>query len=218
MIRELPPDTFLTAPSSDDLGKDEVVFPAAYLRIRWYVEVLLIVVFLPVILVLSLIISLLISSGSPGKVLFVQRRPGKNGQMFRMYKFRTMYNNSTEYVLAKEADSRVTLVGRWLRKYRLDEIPQLWNVLKGDMSFIGPRPVPYTFYETYLIKISGYNLRHKIRPGITGYAQVMQGYTSTLEQERLKLQYDLHYIRNISFKTDLLIIWRTLIHVAKGKS
>jgi lipopolysaccharide/colanic/teichoic acid biosynthesis glycosyltransferase len=218
MIRELPLDILSPSHNTAHLHEADIIIPENYLRTRRYVEVFTIIVFLPLILVLSFLISLLIAFEGQGKILFIQPRPGRNGKLFRMYKFRTMYNNSAENVLCQEGDPRVTRCGRWLRKYRLDEIPQVWNVLKGNMSFIGPRPVPYTFYHLYRIKIPGYDLRHTVRPGITGYAQVMQGYTSTLEEEQLKLQYDLQYIRNISLRTDLLIIWHTLVHIVKGRS
>lgn len=192
--------------------------PHGYLKFRRITEVLLVILLLPLILLVSLLVACLIAFESKGNVLFIQTRPGKNGNLFKMVKFRTMYQNSSQEHLTVEGDQRITSIGAHLRKYRLDEIPQFWNVLRGDMSLIGPRPVPYNFYKMYLKKLPGYGARHIIRPGITGLAQVRLGYTNTLQEEHLKLQYDLIYINNISFKTDVLIIWNTILNVLRGRN
>ncbi|HYE54315.1 MAG TPA: sugar transferase [Chitinophagaceae bacterium] len=184
---------------------------------RRVAEVSAIVIALPVVLTVSLIAAVLVAAESKGGVLYAQLRPGKNGRLFRMYKIRTMYSNTGEDKLAVDNDRRITRVGRQLRKYRIDEIPQLWNVLKGDMSLIGPRPVPHNFYRVYLEKLPGYENRHIIRPGITGLAQVRQGYTNTLEEEWVKMRYDLFYISRISLRMDLSIVWGTLLNIARGR-
>ena len=195
----------------------QVTVPHGYLRLRRVAEVGAIVIASPVAVTVGLVVALLIVAESKGGVLYAQMRPGRNGKLFRMYKFRTMCSQAGEDQLAVENDKRITRVGKQLRKYRIDEIPQLWNVLRGDMSIIGPRPVPHNFYTVYVEKLPGYAKRHVIRPGITGLAQVRQGYTNTLEEEQVKMRYDLFYISKISFKMDLSIIWGTLLSVVRGR-
>ncbi|HEY0677236.1 MAG TPA: sugar transferase [Chitinophagaceae bacterium] len=218
MISRLVPDSTVRTEASLIPKTERITIPHRYLSVRRWLEVFLIIALFPLVVSVCLVIAILISFESKGGVLFVQRRPGKNGIFFRMYKFRTMYSNSSEEKLAMEADDRITGLGRFLRKYRLDELPQLWNVLSGEMSIIGPRPVPYNFYNVYLKEVPGYKLRHLIKPGITGLAQVLQGYTRTVDEERMKFTYDLYYINNISFKMDLSIMRRTVLHIVKGKS
>ena len=126
----------------------QVTVPHGYLRLRRVAEVGAIVIASPVAVTVGLVVALLIVAESKGGVLYAQLRPGRNGRLFRMYKFRTMCSNAGDG-LAVENDRRITRVGKQLRKYRVDEIPQLWNVLRGDMSLIGPRPVPHNFYQVY---------------------------------------------------------------------
>jgi exopolysaccharide biosynthesis polyprenyl glycosylphosphotransferase len=150
---------------------------------------------------------------SPGPVLFSQNRVGKNGHIFKVYKFRTMRQDAeakTGAVWAQQNDPRITTVGRFLRKTRLDEIPQLWNVLKGDMGFVGPRPERPEFVQWLVEAIPYYNLRHIIRPGLTGWAQVKYQYGASLEETQQKLSYDLYYIKHISLMLDLMIIFGTI--------
>lgn len=177
-----------------------------YLEIRRVVEVFILIITFPVIVLLFSIIYILIKQDSPGSVLFSQLRPGKGGKPFLMYKFRSMYLNADSSYLTLHSDSRITRVGKFIRKYRIDELPQIINILKGEMSIIGPRPVPLNFLHKYEKEINHYQLRHSIRPGITGLAQVRQGYTTTIEEERRKLKYDLFYINTISFKLDMIIL------------
>ncbi|GEM83734.1 hypothetical protein MHY01S_19000 [Meiothermus hypogaeus NBRC 106114] len=117
---------------------------------------------------------------------------------------------------AAESDPRVTRVGRFIRKYRLDEIPQLWNVIKGDMSLIGPRPEQVQFVREYSQTIPLYETRHFVRPGITGWAQVVQGYTDDTDGAMEKLSYDLYYVKNFSLWLDLLVIIKTLSVILRG--
>ncbi|TFF33972.1 sugar transferase [Mucilaginibacter psychrotolerans] len=187
-----------------------------YLAIRRSVEVLLILLFLPVLIVLFLLLFVWIKFDSAGSVFFNQLRPGKDGKLFKIYKFRSMYTGADSSFLTLEADERVTRSGKFIRKYRLDELPQLYNILIGDMSLIGPRPVPVNFYDYYLQNIPHYNKRHEIRPGITGLAQVRQGYTTTLDEERMKFKYDLFYIRSLSLKLDLAILLQSVNAVNKN--
>ncbi len=158
-------------------------------------------------------IGLLIRMTSPGPAIFRQQRVGRQGQLFTMYKFRTMRLDAeaaTGPVWARENDPRYTRVGRFLRKSRLDEIPQFWNVLRNDMSLVGPRPERPFFVEKLSREIPLYNRRHRVKPGITGWAQVKWKYDESLEDVRQKVKYDLFYIENVSLRMDLKILFRTL--------
>lgn len=154
-----------------------------------------------------------IEATSPGPAVFVQWRVGRRGRLFRMYKLRTMVQDAergTGPVWAKERDPRCTPVGRFLRDTHLDELPQLWNVLRGEMSLVGPRPERPVFVQDFSKTIPGYAARLEIRPGITGLAQVCRGYDHTVKDVRRKLAYDLLYIRRSCLLLDLRILWRTL--------
>ena len=155
---------------------------------------------------------LMVRLSSPGPIFFRQTRVGLGGRNFRVYKFRTMRTDA-EVAGAKWAtkdDPRVTGVGKFMRKTRLDEVPQLWNVLRGDMGFVGPRPERPEFVPWLAEQIPYFNLRHMIRPGLTGWAQVRYGYGATLEQAREKLEYDLYYIKHMTLGLDLLIMFETV--------
>jgi sugar transferase (PEP-CTERM system associated) len=157
---------------------------------------------------------------SPGPALYRQRRTGREGVVFYCYKFRTMRADAeadTGPSWAKDDDPRITPVGTFLRKSRLDEIPQLWNVLRGDMSMVGPRPERPEFVEELSREIPYYQLRHTIRPGISGWAQISYKYGSSVEDAKEKLRYDLYYIKNMSAGLDLLIICRTLKTILLGR-
>jgi sugar transferase (PEP-CTERM system associated) len=167
------------------------------------------------ILALPLIplIMLAIRLDSEGPVRYTQTRVGKSGRLFKVVKFRTMRQdaeaaNGPQW--AGDNDPRVTRVGKFLRSSRLDEIPQLWCVLKGDMAFVGPRPERPEFIEMLSKEIPFYGVRHMVRPGLTGWAQVKYKYGSTVEDAREKLQYDLFYIKNASIGLDLLIMFQTI--------
>lgn len=149
---------------------------------------------------------------SPGPILFSQTRVGRGGRQFTAYKFRTMRQDaeSNGAVWAAKDDPRVTPIGKFMRKTRLDEIPQLWNVLRGDMAFVGPRPERPEFVQWLSKEIPFYDLRHMIRPGITGWAQVRYRYGASLEETRRKLEYDLYYVKNHSIGLDLLIMFETI--------
>lgn len=159
------------------------------------------------------LIALAIKATSPGPVLFRQVRTGKHEKEFVLYKFRTMRTNAetnTGAVWAQKDDPRVTPVGKFLRKSRLDELPQLFNVLKGDMSFIGPRPERPEFVEKLKERIPYYSHRHFVKPGITGWAQIKYPYGASVEDALEKLRYDLYYIKNLSITLDLLIFFETI--------
>jgi sugar transferase (PEP-CTERM system associated) len=164
---------------------------------------------LPVMAVLAILIKL----DSRGPAWFTQERLGEDGKAFILFKFRSMFvgaEAATGPVFAGEHDARVTRIGRFLRATRLDELPQLFNVLKGDMSFIGPRPERPFFVEQFAKEIPYYTQRLSVKPGITGWAQVNYPYGATLEDAVEKLRLDLYYIKNMSLFLDLLIILKTV--------
>jgi sugar transferase (PEP-CTERM system associated) len=166
------------------------------------------------------IVALLIKLTSSGPILYRQERVGMGGHVFHCLKFRTMRTNAeadSGPTWASDDDPRITKVGRFLRRSRLDEIPQIWNVLRGDMSFVGPRPERPEFVKKLSSKIRYYHLRHLARPGITGWAQINYGYGSSVEEAKEKLRYDLYYIRNVSVMLDLLIVFYTVRAVIFGR-
>lgn len=157
-------------------------------------------------------IILAIRMSSPGPIFFRQIRVGLRGRLFSVLKFRTMRQDAEAKgaVWATKNDPRVTPLGRFMRKTRIDEIPQLWNVLRGEMGFVGPRPERPEFVQWLTSEIPFYELRHMIRPGITGWAQVRFRYGASLEETRQKLEYDLYYIKHLSLGLDLLIMFETI--------
>jgi sugar transferase (PEP-CTERM system associated) len=174
------------------------------------------------ILVLPLIpfIVLAIKLDSRGRILYRQERVGFGGAPFFCYKFRTMREDAeadTGPTWAGDDDPRITRTGRFLRASRLDEIPQLWNVFRGDMAFVGPRPERPEFVEWLSRQIPYYSVRNSVRPGITGWAQIRYKYGNTLEDAKEKLQYDLYYIKNVSIGLDLLIMFQTIKIVTLGR-
>jgi sugar transferase (PEP-CTERM system associated) len=175
------------------------------------------IVALPVIGLVALAIRLT----STGPVLYHQRRVGQHGRIFVLHKFRSMQVDAEATTgavwAAKSNDPRVTPIGGFLRRARLDELPQLWNVLKGDMSFVGPRPERPEFVEGLSREIPFYGQRHLVRPGVTGWAQVRYTYGATAEDALQKLQYDLFYIKNLSIALDLFIILATVKTVVRAK-
>ncbi|WP_224419450.1 MULTISPECIES: exopolysaccharide biosynthesis polyprenyl glycosylphosphotransferase [unclassified Modicisalibacter] len=172
---------------------------------------------LPLALPVMAVTALAIRLDSPGPAFFTQRRMGLCCRQFTLYKFRSMYSDRAGggFTAAGE-DPRVTRVGRVIRKYRLDELPQLFNVLKGDMSLIGPRPESMALTEWYGREVPYFHYRHVVRPGISGWAQVMQGYAAEVDGMVGKLEYDFYYIKNVSFWLDALIVLRTLKTLLTG--
>jgi sugar transferase (PEP-CTERM system associated) len=181
-----------------------------------FASAMLLLVVLPVIPFVILAIKL----DSKGPVLYRQKRVGRGDQIFYCYKFRTMRQDAevdTGPTWAGDDDPRITRVGKFLRTVRLDEIPQLWCVLKGDMAFVGPRPERPEFVEWLTQGIPYYPVRHVVRPGITGWAQVKYKYGNTMEDSKQKLQYDLYYIKNGSLGLDLMIMFHTVKTVLLGR-
>ena len=181
-----------------------------YQPFKTCVEYILVLVTMPLWLTILLIAMLAVKLQDGGSIFFNQQRMGKFGKEFTMFKLRSMREVSDEpYQLTRSDDDRVTRVGRVLRKYRIDEIPQLFNVLRGDMALIGPR-ADVKSAETFFDDLTIFHLRQVVRPGITGWAQVCQGYVSTTEAIREKLEYDLYYVKHMGPVLDLLILVRTV--------
>lgn len=173
----------------------------------------------PLMALVALAIRLDRSGGWWGPALYHQERTGRNGATFRIHKFRTMVQDAERAGAqwAEENDPRVTVVGRFLRVSRFDELPQLWNVIRGEMSFIGPRPERPEINARLEQAIPYYDLRHLVKPGITGWAQVMYPYGASVDDALEKLQYDLYYIKNYTLLLDIIIILKTLRVILFGK-
>lgn len=168
---------------------------------------------------IAIVTALLIKLDSRGPVLYKQERVGKNGQTFMVMKFRSMCTDAEKDgpVWATNSDDRATRVGRIIRKIRVDEIPQFWNILKGEMSFVGPRPERPHFVAQLAQEIPYYEQRHLIPPGLTGWAQIKYPYGSSIEDARQKLQYDLYYIKNQSLLLDAAILFETVKTILFGR-
>jgi sugar transferase (PEP-CTERM system associated) len=169
---------------------------------------------------LMVLTAIAIRLDSAGPILYTQTRVGENGRIFNVYKFRSMRPDAESKgtpVWARDKDDRVTRVGRFIRKTRLDELPQFWNVLRGDMSFVGPRPERPFFVEQLAREIPFYVQRHSVKPGLTGWAQVKYQYGSTVEDAVEKLRYDLYYIKHLSIVFDLTIVLDTVKVILFGK-
>jgi sugar transferase (PEP-CTERM system associated) len=161
-----------------------------------------------------------IESRFNGPILYFQQRTGENGEPFNVMKFRSMHTDAEKDGIArwaKKNDSRITRVGSFIRKTRLDELPQIFNVLRGDMSFVGPRPERPEFVEKLEEKIPYYAERHRVKPGITGWAQIRYPYGASEQDSSAKLEYDLYYVKNYSLFLDMLILLQTAEVVLWGK-
>jgi exopolysaccharide biosynthesis polyprenyl glycosylphosphotransferase len=187
--------------------------PSLYVtRLKRLVDFVLATVLSVVLSPLLMLIALTIRMTSKGPILYTQERIGLHNRPFNVVKFRSMVHGAEDRsgpVWAAEQDPRVTGVGRWLRRWRMDELPQLFNVIKGDMSLVGPRPERGVFVNEFLTAVPMYNQRHGLRPGITGWGQIHYDYAASREQTREKLEYDLFYVKNASFLLDLAILLRT---------
>ena len=192
--------------------------PSIYTNVKQLVEIVLIILSLPLSVPLAVLISSIIRITSSGPAFFTQPRVGMHGEQFNIIKFRSMYVNSEDMAsrFADQNDQRITNFGRLIRRFHLDELPQLFNVLKGDMSVIGPRPEQPDFVIRYNEIIPYYGFRHSIRPGLTGWAQVMHGYAASDKENKKKLEFDFFYIKHMSPWLDLIIIIRTIRAVIFG--
>ena len=183
--------------------------------IDYSVTILCLILLIPVILIVTIAIKLTVK----GPVLYSQKRIGKDGKTFTIYKFRSMHLGTEDGVplLCGKKDKRITSVGRLMRKHKLDEIPNFFNVLKGEMSIVGPRPEQQYFIDQIVAKKPEYKLLHSIKPGITSWGQVKYGYASNVDEMLKRLDYDLYYLNNRSLWFDLKIAFYTLGIIIKGE-
>ena len=176
------------------------------------------VLFAPVMLIIYVLIK---AEDPDGDVIYAQERVGLNGKPFKLYKFRSMHMNAealnTPQLYAGEDDPRLTKVGKFIRAHHLDEFPQLWNVLKGEMSFVGPRPERQYYINQIMEHNPDYIKLYALRPGLFSYATLYNGYTDTMEKMLKRLDYDLQYLEDYSFWTDIKIIYLTSISIIFGK-
>ncbi|MEO1029348.1 MAG: exopolysaccharide biosynthesis polyprenyl glycosylphosphotransferase, partial [Pseudomonadota bacterium] len=192
-----------------------------YAPMKRYIEFCTAIIALVALSPLLLLFALLIRLDSKGPALFKQTRMGYRGRPFTVFKFRSMRvqdenarNTNTD--MTQSDDDRITRIGRFIRKTRIDELPQIWNILRGEMSWIGPRPETLNLSRWYEGEIPFYRYRHVVRPGITGWAQVNQGHVTSVDDVREKLEYDFYYVRHFSIWLDILIVIQTIRVVLTG--
>ena len=190
-----------------------------YSQIKRVLDILFLLFVLPIIIPTSLIVFILLKLESFNEsVFFIQERLGKDNKPFKIIKFRTMYSdNNSKNNWTEKNDSRITVFGKILRRTRIDEIPQFFNILKNDMSLIGPRPEQPEIVSRYLKSIPFYGFRHVVRPGISGWAQVVYHYAASDEETMRKLEYDFFYIKNMSLWLDFVVLLRTTVTIMLGK-
>ena len=189
-----------------------------YTAVKTIVDYVFAISMLILLLPLVIVLAILIRSTGEGPIIYAQERVGKDGKLFRLYKFRSMNNGENgTHLLSGKNDSRITHVGRFMRKHKLDEIPNFINILKGEMSFIGPRPEQKYFTDQLISKHPEYALIQTIKPGITSWGQVKFGYASDIDQMTKRLEYDLQYLRNRSIMFDLKIAMLTVGVILKGQ-
>ena len=189
-----------------------------YIAIKYIFDVLLMVISLPITLPVMLITALAIKMQDGGAVFYNQERVGYRGHPFVMYKFRSMTecSDTNQQQETEQDDARVTRIGRFIRKTRIDELPQFLNVLKGEMSLIGPRAEYKKFADELEKQVPFYQYRHIVKPGISGWAQVMHGYATGADETQIKIEHDFYYIKNFSFWLDTLIVFKTIKTVITG--
>jgi exopolysaccharide biosynthesis polyprenyl glycosylphosphotransferase len=212
----------ITHLSENDLGS--LVPNASYLTLKRAIDLVAALALLPACLVLFVVLGLMIKLDTPGPAFFIQERVGFRGQKFNMIKLRTMRERKPvgdgcekrDDAMTKDGDDRITPIGRFLRKSRLDELPQIFNILRGDMSFVGPRPEAHALSCWYETELPFYSYRHIVRPGITGWAQVNQGHVTDVSDVLYKLRYDFYYVKNISLWLDVLVGLKTIRVILAG--
>jgi lipopolysaccharide/colanic/teichoic acid biosynthesis glycosyltransferase len=203
----------LSEPSEIDVGGSELFWAA-----KRAFDIAMAVILFPFMLAIAAILFFVNPLLNRGHVFYTQTRMGRDGQPFRIVKFRTMLPASKDATIAfaSAEKDRITRLGALLRKFRIDELPQIVNVLIGKMSFVGPRPEQVAFVQTFNQTIPGYHFRHAVRPGISGLAQVLNGYADCGESTRLKLARDLEYIRDAGWAMETKVVMRTLYVVVTG--
>ena len=189
-----------------------------YAKTKRFFDLIVTLLALPLLLPVAALVAFAVFLDGGRPVFFWQERVGKDGKPFQMVKFRSMRcdSESAGAAFATHGDLRVTRIGNFLRKYRLDELPQFYNVWRGEMSIIGPRPEQEAFVRVFAQDIPLYDIRHHVRPGITGWAQVRQGYAAGSEEAKEKLRCDFYYIKNFSLALDTRIVWETVLTVLSG--
>ena len=194
------------------------IMPAWQLSIKRMIDVIVSGTSLLILSPFLLIVAMVIGVSSKGGILYSQERIGRFGKPFRIYKFRTMAKDAEKDgpQLSSAHDTRVTKFGRFLRKTRMDEIPQFWNVLKGEMALVGPRPERQHFIDLITQRAPHYSHLHRVRPGITSWGQVKFGYAENVDQMIQRLKYDILYIENMSIAMDIKILFYTVLIVMKG--
>ena len=197
----------------------EIYYNNFNMRIKRLIDITMAAVIGIVCLPIMLLAALIVKLESRGPVLFVQERTGELNRPFDIYKFRSMAQDAEKDgpQWAQKNDNRITKFGKFMRMTRIDELPQLWNIIRGDMSFVGPRPEREFFIKQLEQEIPYYNLRHTVKPGLTGWAQVMYPYGASVEDSYRKLQYDLYYIKHHNIIFDFMITLKTITTVIFGK-
>jgi lipopolysaccharide/colanic/teichoic acid biosynthesis glycosyltransferase len=189
--------------------------PVSKTVIEYFITIICLIVFIPV----GLLLAVLIRLTGKGPVIYTQQRSGRFGVSFTIYKFRSMYFGTEEGIplVSGKDDKRITIIGHFMRKHKLDEIPNFINVLKGEMSLVGPRPEQQYFIDQIIVKEPKYSLLQNLKPGITSWGQVKYGYASNVDQMIERLNYDLYYLKNRSLWFDMKIIFYTIRIIFKGE-
>lgn len=188
-----------------------------YERAKLVMDWIIVLITLPIVIPVCLVTGLLIRLESPGPIIYCQSRVGQGNRLFTIYKFRSMrFDRDASQQFADENDPRITRFGKIIRKLRIDELPQFFNVIKGEMSLIGPRPEQPAFVEQFDRIIPFYSYRHVVKPGITGWAQVRQGYVADADDTRIKIEHDFYYIKNCSLYLDLMVVFLTIRTMITG--
>ncbi len=216
VLRRVPVNYVL---ASDLAFSEELTVPRFRRLVKRCLDLLMCALLLVAAVPLGLLVAIAIKLDSTGPVFYRQERVGRGGKRYVLWKFRSMAEDAEKDgpAWAKIEDERVTRVGRWIRKARIDEIPQVINVLVGDMSFVGPRPERPVFVERITSAVPFYNLRETVQPGITGWAQIRYQYGASIEDARNKLEFDLYYVKHFSLFLDVAIMFHTIRHVLRGR-
>lgn len=198
------------------LDIEDIYIPVYYLNFRYFLEKLILIAFSPIWISILILTYISIKIAYGGKCLFKQERPGKNNSTFFIYKFKSMKDIDLKNETTVHQEERITALGKFIRKHRLDELPQFINVLKGEMSLIGPRPDALNCHLEWKEHIPQYDFKYIIKPGITGYGQVYYKHVSDIEEVFEKFKYDIYYLKNISFSNDIKIFFKTIIVMITG--